>query len=138
LSASEIRGEAVSVFRPGLTNPSTGGRRLSITYRFAFGSEQLDTKARQDIVRLADYLRNMKARPTVYLAGFTDDVGAVSANLDLATKRADGVRRELLAIVPDLADNIQARGFGKILPVNCNDTQLGKAKNRRVEVFVAL
>ena len=114
------------------------GRRLSITYRFALGSEKLDSKARQDIVRLAAYLRNMRTPPTVFLAGFTDDIGGIKSNLDLATKRAEGVRRELLAIVPDLTGNIQARGFGKILPVNCNDTPLGKAKNRRVEVFVAL
>jgi phosphate transport system substrate-binding protein len=112
------------------------GQRLSITYRFAFGSEKLDTKARQDIVRLRDELRNMKPRPTVYLAGFTDVIGSVDANRELATKRANGVRSELLTIVPDMASNIQAQGFGKILPVNCNDTELGKSKNRRVEVFV--
>ena len=110
-------------------------RRLSITYRFALGSEKLDTKARQDIVRLAAYLRNGGTRQTVYLAGFTDDIGSTSSNLELAAKRADGVRRELLTIVPDLASSIQALGFGKILPVNCNDTDLGRAKNRRVEVF---
>jgi phosphate transport system substrate-binding protein len=114
------------------------GRRLSITYRFALGSEKLDSKARQDIVRLAAYLRSMRTPPTIFLAGFTDDIGSIPANLVLATKRAEEVRRELLSIVPDLAGTIQARGFGKILPVNCNDTQLGKAKNRRVEVFVAL
>jgi phosphate transport system substrate-binding protein len=112
------------------------GQRLSITYRFASGSEKLDTKARQDIVRLRDDLRNIKPRPTVYLAGFTDDIGSVGANRELATKRANGVRNELLTIVPDMASNMQAEGFGKILPVNCNDTQLGKSKNRRVEVFV--
>lgn len=111
-------------------------QRLSITYRFAFGSEKLDTKARQDIVRLADYLRDMKSRPTVYLAGFTDDIGSVAANRELATKRANGVRSELLTLVPDMASSIQAQGFGKILPVNCNDTPLGQSKNRRVEVFV--
>jgi phosphate transport system substrate-binding protein len=111
-------------------------QRLSITYRFAFGSERLDTKARQDIVRLRDDLRNMRPRPTVYLAGFTDDIGTVNANRELAARRAKGVRSELLTIVPDMEGNIVAQGFGKILPVNCNDTELGKSKNRRVEVFV--
>jgi phosphate transport system substrate-binding protein len=111
------------------------GQRLSITYRFASGSEKLDTKARQDIVRLRNDLRNLKPR-AVYLAGFTDDIGSIVANRTLATKRANGVLSELLTIVPEMASNIQAQGFGKILPVNCNDTQLGKSKNRRVEVFV--
>jgi len=62
----------------------------------------------------------------------------VSANLELATRRAEAVRRELAAVAPtDRARNIRAEGFGKILPVTCNDTELGRAKNRRVEVFVA-
>ncbi len=113
-------------------------QRLSITYRFSLGSDQLDTKARQDIRRLARYLQNTRTRPTVSLAGFTDDLGGVSANLELATRRAEAVRRELVAVAPtDHARNIRAEGFGKILPVTCNDTELGRAKNRRVEVFVA-
>jgi phosphate transport system substrate-binding protein len=113
-------------------------RRLSFTYRFALDSEELDSKARQDIVRLGAYLRNMKARPTVYLIGFTDDLGSVPYNLALAQKRADSVRNELLTILPDLAGSIQTRGFGKILPVNCNSDELGRRKNRRVEVFIVL
>jgi phosphate transport system substrate-binding protein len=113
------------------------GQRLSITYRFSLGSDQLDTKARQDIRRLARYLQNLQTRPTVFLAGFTDDLGGVSTNLELATRRAEAVRRELLAVAPtDHARNIRAEGFGKILPVTCNDTELGRAKNRRVEVLL--
>jgi phosphate transport system substrate-binding protein len=116
---------------------SARGQRLSITYRFSLGSDQLDTKARQDIRRLARYLQNARTRPTVFLAGFTDDIGGVSPNLELATRRAEAVRRELVAVAPtDHARNIRVEGFGKILPVTCNDTELGRAKNRRVEVFV--
>jgi phosphate transport system substrate-binding protein len=128
--------EADSASRDRFNDIARSSQRLSITYRFAFGSGKLDSKARQDIVRLGDDLRNMKPRPTAYLAGFTDDIGSVDANRELATKRANEVRSELLTIVPDMASNIQAQGFGKILPVNCNDTELGKSKNRRVEVFV--
>lgn len=112
------------------------GRRLSITYRFSLGSYQLDTKARQDIQRLARYLQNMRPRPTVLLVGFTDDVGSVSTNRELAMKRADVVRNALVAIAPADANVIRADGLGKILPVTCNDTELGRAKNRRVEVFL--
>jgi phosphate transport system substrate-binding protein len=128
--------EADPASRDRFNDIARSSQRLSITYRFAFGSEKLDSKARQDIVRLGDDLRKVKPRPTVYLAGFTDDIGSVDANRELATKRANEVRSELLTIVPDMASNIQAQGFGKILPVNCNDTELGKSKNRRVEVFV--
>jgi phosphate transport system substrate-binding protein len=112
--------------------------RLSLTYRFAFGSEELDSKARQDIQRLARYLQKNPQPPQLLLAGFTDDVGSASANLELARKRADAVRRELVALgAQRYARDMQVEGFGKVLPVACNDTELGRQKNRRVEVFVA-
>jgi len=111
--------------------------RLSITYRFALGSEELDTKARQDIQRLARYLQKNRTPPRVLLAGFTDDIGSASANLELARKRADAVRRELVALgAQRYARDVQVDGFGKVLPVACNDTELGRQKNRRVEVFL--
>ena len=135
LYVNETRADRASLQR--FRDLSARSQRLSITYRFALGSDQLDTKARQDIRRLARYLQNARTRPTVFLAGFTDDLGSVSANLELATRRAEAVRRELVAIAPtDHTNNIRAEGFGKILPVTCNDTDLGRAKNRRVEVFV--
>jgi phosphate transport system substrate-binding protein len=112
--------------------------RLSLTYRFTSGSEELDTKARQDIQRLARYLQKNPTSPQLLLAGFTDDVGSESANLELAWKRADAVRRELIALgAQRYARDMQVEGFGKVLPVACNDTELGRQKNRRVEVFVA-
>jgi phosphate transport system substrate-binding protein len=112
--------------------------RLSLTYRFAFGSEELDSKARQDIQRLARYLQKNPQPPQLLLAGFTDDVGSASANIELARKRADAVRRELVALgAQRYARDMQVEGFGKVLPVACNDTELGRQKNRRVEVFVA-
>ena len=111
--------------------------RLSITYRFAPGSEELDTKARQDIQRLARYLQKKPTQPQVLLAGFTDNIGSLSDNLELAWKRADAVRRELVALgAQRYARDVQVEGFGKVLPVACNDTELGRQKNRRVEVFL--
>jgi phosphate transport system substrate-binding protein len=113
------------------------GRRLSISYRFAFGSEELDTKAKQDIVRLASYLRHIdQSQPTVIIAGFTDNIGDVKKNIELARKRAEKVMQALIGVAPDFAGHLEARGFGKILPVTCNDTDLGREKNRRVEVFL--
>jgi phosphate transport system substrate-binding protein len=111
--------------------------RLSITYRFAPGSEELDTKARQDIQRLARYLQKKPTQSQVLLAGFTDNIGSLSDNLELAWKRADAVRRELVALgAQRYARDVQVEGFGKVLPVACNETELGRQKNRRVEVFL--
>jgi len=73
----------------------------------------------------------------VLLGGFTDDIGSTSENLELARKRADAVRRELVALgAQRYARDLKVEGFGKVLPVACNDTELGRQKNRRVEVFL--
>jgi phosphate transport system substrate-binding protein len=123
--------------RRKFTEVAAQTERLSITYRFALGSEELDTKARQDIQRLARYLQKNPTPPELLLAGFTDDIGSASANLELARKRADAVRRELVALgAQRYARELKVEGFGKILPVACNDTELGRQKNRRVEVFL--
>jgi phosphate transport system substrate-binding protein len=113
------------------------GERLSITYRFAFGKDELDTKARQDILRLARYLKKLPGPPpTVVLAGFADNVGSVRANIELAERRAEQVRQALLAALPGFAGHVRVQGYGKILPVTCNDNELGQSKNRRVEVYL--
>jgi phosphate transport system substrate-binding protein len=135
LNADETRADSRSL--ENFDKITANGKRVSITYRFNINSDQLDTKARQDIVRLARYLKSMQTPPTVLLAGFTDNVGKVDANLALAKKRAGVVRSALVQqSSSNNPDRIRAEGFGKILPVACNDTGLGKAKNRRVEVFL--
>src|SRR5437660_697113 len=64
-------------------------------------------------------------------------IPGLSANLELAWKRADAVRRELVALgAQRYAKDVQVEGFGKVLPVACNETELGRQKNRRVEVFL--
>ena len=56
----------------------------------------------------------------------------------MRVKRADAVRRELVALgAQRYARDVQVEGFGKVLPVACNDTELGRQKNRRVEVIRA-
>jgi outer membrane protein OmpA-like peptidoglycan-associated protein len=51
-------------------------------------------------------------------------------------RRANAVKNALLTIEPSLVRNLEIQGYGKILPVMCNDTPLGSEKNRRVEVWL--
>lgn len=113
-------------------------QRLSISYRFRFNSTELDTKARQDIQHLVRHLQKNPSQGTLHLAGFTDNVGGVEANLRKAADRAEAVRNELIELgALRYVKRIEFDGFGKILPVACNDTELGQEKNRRVEVYLA-
>jgi phosphate transport system substrate-binding protein len=110
-------------------------QRASVTFRFEFGADVLDAKARADVSRLAAYLRANPAQ-RVLLAGFTDSVGRLSDERLRAMRRANAVRTALLTIEPSLARIVEVQGYGKILPVMCNDTPLGAQKNRRVEVWL--
>ena len=115
--------------------------RISATLRFRFNSTQLDSKARKDIDVLAQFLlflnQTGEAR-RLLLVGFTDSVGAIDKNVALATERANAVRAAVLRNLqdPQYARLIEVRGYGPALPVACNETEAGRDKNRRVEVWL--
>lgn len=112
--------------------------RLSTTFRFETGSSELDGKARTDIRRLARRLAqpDMAGRE-VMLIGFADSVGSFATNLRLAEGRARQVLDELRSADPALeAMAMEAKGYGELMPIACNDTETGRAKNRRVEIWV--
>jgi phosphate transport system substrate-binding protein len=115
--------------------------RLSATMRFRFNSIELDNKALQDLDILANFLRFMretKSERRLLLVGFTDAVGATERNVAISLERANAVRQALLGKLrdPQYARLIEARGYGSTLPVACNDNDLGRDKNRRVEVWL--
>jgi phosphate transport system substrate-binding protein len=117
------------------------GDRLSLTFRFEFGSSTLDSRARGDIQRLADLLSTGDyANKDVLLVGFTDAVGEPGKNRALSQARAAVVRDALVAAAPAGsldAIRIRTAGFGEVAPLVCNDTDPGRAINRRVEVWVS-
>ena len=73
----------------------------------------------------------------IEISGHTDNVGRPDYNIDLLCRRADAVKRHLLAKgVKD--DRIQTRGAGPNDPIADNTTAKGRAKNRRIEFKLVL
>lgn len=110
--------------------------RLSTTFRFRTASSDLDSRAVEDVRRLADYLKKAKIDPQkIALFGFADIRGQFRRNLELSNARASQVAAELtrsgFAVPP-----ANVRGFSVLAPVACSDGDNGLAKNRRVEVWV--
>ena len=73
---------------------------------------------------------------TVKVKGHTDNVGSEEYNNELSKKRADGVITYFTAeakIKPDIFEGI---GCGFQFPIASNDSEAGRAKNRRVEVVI--
>jgi phosphate transport system substrate-binding protein len=108
--------------------------RLSVNFRFAKGSAQLDNKAQLDLKRVVDYLkRNDKLAQRVTLVGFGDAKSDPARATLLSKLRAMAVRRELMKNNVTLNE---VRGFGDEMPVAANDIDDGRIRNRRVEVWV--
>jgi len=84
----------------------------------------------QEIAKLLTDNRNLK----VSVVGHTDNQGKPDYNLDLSRRRAAAVVRELTSKYGIAADRLNSFGCGFYAPVASNDTEAGKAKNRRVEL----
>lgn len=64
--------------------------------------------------------------------GHTDNTGDAAHNMALSKQRADAVEAELEHLGIN-ASRLSAKGFGATKPMDSNDTQAGRANNRRVE-----
>jgi len=71
----------------------------------------------------------------VVVEGYTDGIGSEEYNQALSVKRAEAVYRYLVnqGVTPE---RLRVEGFGKSHPVASNDTEVGRAQNRRVELKV--
>ena len=70
------------------------------------------------------------------IEGHTDSVGTATYNQALSERRAMAVRDVLIEAFGIHPGRIDAMGFGEGRPVAENDTEEGRAINRRVEAVV--
>lgn len=86
---------------------------------------------------LTSYLKSRRRGARLLLLGFADAVGSFEVNLTLARNRANSVRDALLKAGANLDPAaILVKGYGELMPVACNSSDLGREKNRRVEVYL--
>jgi len=101
---------------------------------FDTGSAVVKPNLRPILDRFAEGLRN-NPRAEVRIVGHTDSTGSDAVNNPLSQDRAASTRDYLVARgVP--FDRFMVEGRGSHQPVASNDTADGRARNRRVEIFV--
>ena len=108
--------------------------RLSFNFRFRFGSSDLDNKSMDDLDRLTTYLSDPERKYYhVLLLGFADGIGSDEACYTVALNRATTISDKLIqrGIKP-----FSVTSLGKTNPVRDNNTEAGREKNRRVEVWI--
>ncbi len=116
-----------------------GADRLSLTFRFEDGSNQMDASSAENLADLARLLEaGLFDGEALTFAGFSDGSGAAAANLDLSRVRAVGVLAALRLAAPTLRDDQLPAvvAFGEELPMACDATGPGRRLNRRVEVWL--
>jgi phosphate transport system substrate-binding protein len=112
----------------------SGAAKLSLYFHFHAGTSQLDDNALGELDRLVELLADpIYQRRALLLLGFSDSAGRARKNIALSKDRAKAVADQLQmrGIKPS-----SVNGFGKDLPIASNDTEDGREKNRRVEVWL--
>lgn len=127
----------VAVGAPNLRNKLLNEGKFSTNgILFDVNSDQIKPQSYgslQDIAQLLKENTSLK----VNIIGHTDSDGNAENNLDLSKRRAISVVKVLTSTFGIDASRLQSDGKGKAEPVDTNDTQAGKANNRRVE-FIKL
>ena len=106
---------------------------------FNSGSAKLTKKAREIMQKIAKV--SAKGAGQVNVSGHTDDVplifgGQYRDNWDLAAARASSVVQELAKANTIPSDKLRAISFGETKPIEQNDTESGREKNRRIEIEI--
>jgi OOP family OmpA-OmpF porin len=76
----------------------------------------------------------LQEKPELKIVGHTDNKGTPEYNLDLSSRRAANVVVALTGSYGIAADRLTSEGAGLTQPIASNDTEEGRAKNRRVEL----
>lgn len=101
---------------------------------FAFGSADLNPRFHSVLDRVADVSRQYP-QTVLEIAGHTDSIGSDAFNQQLSERRAQSVGNYLIGRGL-MRDRLIMIGGGKRYPVASNETEAGRAQNRRVELTI--
>jgi OOP family OmpA-OmpF porin len=109
--------------------------RLTLRVNFEFNKSDI---RESDVAELQKAVRFIRKYPgaKVRLEGHTDSIGTDEYNQRLSERRAEAVKDYLVKEGAARASKISTVGYGESRPVASNDTEEGRAQNRRVEVLI--
>jgi cytochrome c oxidase subunit 2 len=115
-----------------LNNDDTEAKIVQLVYvNFETGSAELTPLSRYELDNLVS---TMKQYPNLVIEvnGHTDNTGNADSNLVLSQNRADAVKNYVVENGVE-ESRMRAIGYGQNRPVDTNDTEAGRANNRRTE-----
>lgn len=102
---------------------------------FDFNKSSLKAEAKKELDKFTADMADMPlANINVY--GHTDNIGSAEANQKVSDQRAAAVSNYLIKKGLD-KERIASQGLSYNFPVADNDTEAGRAQNRRVEIYIS-
>jgi outer membrane protein OmpA-like peptidoglycan-associated protein/Tfp pilus assembly protein PilF len=112
----------------------TGEKMVLHNIIFEFDSHTLREESKTELQRIVRFMNDNPA-VKIRITGHTDNVGSKAYNLELSQNRARAVAAYLLGEgVP--TNRVTHHGTGADEPVAPNDTDAGRAQNRRTELLI--
>jgi outer membrane protein OmpA-like peptidoglycan-associated protein len=111
-------------------------KQVFVLNNIFFDTDKFDLKpeSKEELAIVVDLMKT-NAGMVIEISGHTDNQGAADYNLKLSESRAKSVVSYLVAAgVP--AARLKFKGYGDSKPSAANDTEEGRAKNRRIELVI--
>ncbi len=100
---------------------------------FEVGKSTIMPESQESLKIIADYLNANKDKK-YFIVGHTDNTGDFASNMTLSEERAKSVMSELITKYNVGDSQLKSYGVSSLSPVSSNNTEEGRAKNRRVEI----
>ena len=117
---------------------SSSKKDSNITLRtksyFEFDKAELNNNSKKVIEKFSEEINRDNLKGKIKIEGYTDNVGKSSYNEKLSLERATKVAEELKKQVKNSDTEYEILGKGASNPIGNNETEVGRAKNRRVEI----
>jgi len=101
---------------------------------FDFNKATLRPSSFEELNQVAEMMQQIDT-VNIMISGHTDDVGSDEYNMNLSLNRAKSVRFYLIKKGID-SSRIKTEGFGESKPIDTNQTEVGRQRNRRIEVQI--
>jgi outer membrane protein OmpA-like peptidoglycan-associated protein len=134
IEVKPMESDLITVNAASLANDINRTGHASV-YGIYFDTGKADVKPESDAT-LKEIAKLLQGHPQLklYVVGHTDNQGALDMNMDLSRRRAEAVLAALTTKYAVPAARLKAFGCGPYSPVASNDSEDGRAKNRRVEL----
>ncbi|MGM0420730.1 MAG: DUF4892 domain-containing protein, partial [Bacillota bacterium] len=100
---------------------------------FDTDSAEIKAESEETVEKIAEVLRENPGLD-IYIVGHTDSTGDFAYNMDLSEERAQALVDNLVSEYGIEEGRLEAAGVGPLAPKASNETERGRAKNRRVEL----